>query len=127
MHRSSRKKLLKWQADVGGESKKCATFKIQAAEAANLWVFVGMVKGDEELKIFHSMLKYNDLFVAQNLSKNVISFMGDRPLEGRQWIFNIPRYNPWAWTEIKFLSNPIEMQTHFIHGKTVMPCGIPLV
>ena len=51
------KKLLKWQADVGGESTKCATFKIQAVEAANLRVFVGMVKGDAELKIFHSVLK----------------------------------------------------------------------
>ena len=40
-----------------GESTKCATFKIQAVEAANLRVFVGMVKGDAELKIFHSMLK----------------------------------------------------------------------
>ena len=44
---------------------------------------MGMVKGGAELKIFHSMLKYNDLFVAQNLSGNVIAFMGDRPLEGR--------------------------------------------
>ena len=42
---------------LGGESTKCATLKIQAAEAKNLRVFVGMVKGDAELKIFHSMLK----------------------------------------------------------------------
>ena len=41
------KKLLKWQADVGGESKNCATFKIQKAEEANLRVFVGMVKGTQ--------------------------------------------------------------------------------
>ena len=40
------KKLRKWKATVGGESKNCATFKIQAAEAANLRLFVGMVKGD---------------------------------------------------------------------------------
>ena len=46
---------------------------------------MGMVKGDAELKIFHSMLKYNNLFVAQNLSRNVIAFMGDLPLEGRAW------------------------------------------
>ena len=59
------------------------------------------------------MLKYNDLFVAQNLSGNVIAFMGDRPLEGRPWIFKIPRDKLWAWPEIKFLSNPIEMRTHF--------------
>ena len=39
--------------------------------------------------------------------------MGDRPLEGRLWIFKIPQDKPWAWTEVKFLSNPIEMQTHF--------------
>ena len=37
------KKLLKCQADVDGESTKCATFKTQTLEAANLWVFVGMV------------------------------------------------------------------------------------
>ena len=64
---------------VGG-STKCATFKIQAVEAANLRVFVGMVNGDVELKIFHSMLKYNGLFVAKNISCGVIAFMGDRPL-----------------------------------------------
>ena len=72
-----------------------------------------MVKGDAELKIFYSMLKYNDLFVAQNISGNVIAFMGDLTLEGRPWIFNIPWDKPWAWTEVKLLSNPIEMQTHF--------------
>ena len=43
------KKLLKWQADVEWESTKCATFKIQAVEAANLQVFVGMLKEDAEL------------------------------------------------------------------------------
>ena len=72
-------------------------------------VFVDMVKGGAELKIFHSMLKYNDLFVAQNISGNVIAFMGVRPLEGRLWIFKIPQYKPWAWPEIKLSSNPIEM------------------
>ena len=46
------KKLLKWQAAVGGESTKCATFKIQAAEADIFRVFVGMVKGYAELKNF---------------------------------------------------------------------------
>ena len=64
---------------------KCATFKTQVAESANLRVFVGMVKGDTELKLFHSMLRYNSIFVAQNLSGNVMAFMGDIPLEGRTW------------------------------------------
>ena len=108
------KKILKYQADVRGESTKCATFKIQAVEAANLQVFFGMVKGDAELKIFHSMLKYNDCFVAQNLTGNVISFMGDRTLEGRLWILKITQDKPWVWPEIKFLSNAIEMRTHLI-------------
>ena len=63
---------------------------------------MGMVKGDAELKIFHSMLKYNDLFVAQNLYGNVIALMGDLPLEGRLWTFKIPRDKSWAWTEVKF-------------------------
>ena len=53
------------------------------------------------------------MFVAQNLSGNVIALMGDRPLEGRPWIFKIPRDKQWAWSEVKCLSNPIEMQTHF--------------
>ena len=73
-----------------------------------------MVKGDAELKIFHSMLKYNNVFVAQNLSGDVIDFVGDRPLEGRPWIFKIPWDKPWVWFEVEFLSNPIEMQTQFI-------------
>ena len=72
-------------------------------------VFVRIIKGDAELKLFHSVLKYNNLFVAQNLSGNVIVFVSDRPLEGRPWIFKIPWYKPWTWPEIKFLSNPIEM------------------
>ena len=72
-------KLLKWQADVWGESTKCATFKTQAVEAANLRVLFWMVKEDVELKLFHYMLKYNDLFFAKNLSGNVIAFMGGRP------------------------------------------------
>ena len=76
-------------------------------------MFFRVVKGDAELKIFHSMLKYNDLFVAQNLSGNVITFMGDLPLGGRPWVLKIPRDNTWAWPEIKILSNHIEMQTHF--------------
>ena len=62
------------------ESTKCATFKIQAVEAENLRLFVGMVKRGYGVKIFHSMLKYNDFFVAKNFSGNVIAFMGYRPL-----------------------------------------------
>ena len=83
-------------------------------EAPNLQVFFGMAKGDAELKIFHSILKYNDLFVAPDISGNVIAFTGDRPLEGRPWVFKIPWDKPWAWTEIKFLSNSIEMHKNFI-------------
>ena len=79
----------------------------------NLRGFVGMVKGGTELKIFHSMLTYNNCFVAQNLSGGVIFFMGDCPLEGRPWIFNITCDKQLNWPEVKFLSNPIEMQTHF--------------
>ena len=86
---------------------------LQAVEVANLWVLVGMVKGDTELKIFHFMLKYNNLFVAQNLSGNVITFIGDCQLGGRPWIFKIPQDKSQAWPIIKFLINPIKMQTHF--------------
>ena len=42
-----------------------------------------MLKGDAKLKLFHSMVKYNDLFVAPNLSGDVIAFIGDFPLEDR--------------------------------------------
>ena len=107
------KKLLKFQADVGGELTKYTTFKIQAVEAENLQVLVGMVKGDAESKIFHSMLKYNNLFVAQNLSGKVIAFMGGHPLEGSPWVFKIPWDKSWVWPEIKLLRDPIETQTHF--------------
>ena len=55
-----------------------------------------MVKFDVELKLFHYIIKYNDLFVAQNLSGNVITFMGDLLLEGRLWVFKIPRDKPWV-------------------------------
>ena len=58
-----------------------------------------MVKCDTELKLFHSMFKYDDLFnyffVAPDLSCIVIVFVRDRTLEGRQWVFKIPHDNPW--------------------------------
>ena len=38
-------------------------------------------------------------------------------MEVRPWIFKIPRYKPWAWPEVNFLSNPIETQTHFSQGE----------
>ena len=112
-HRSSQKKYSNGRQMLGGSQQSYAKFKMQAAEAANLRVFVGLVKGDAELKIFHSMLKYNDFFVAKNISGNVIAFMGNRTLEGRPWIFKILRDKPWEWPEVKSLSNPIEMQEHF--------------
>ena len=74
---------------------------------------MGVVKDDAELKLFHSMVKYNDVCVDQELSGNVIALMGDHPLEGRPWVFKIPRDKPCSWTEVKFLSNSIEIQTHF--------------
>ena len=52
----------------GGGVDKVLHVLNTSEEAANLRVFVGMVKGDAKLKIFHSMIKYNDLFVAQNIS-----------------------------------------------------------
>ena len=56
---------MKWQAHVRGESTNCGTFKMLAVEAENFSVFVGMVKGDVELKLFHLMLKYNYSLVSQ--------------------------------------------------------------
>ena len=57
----------------------------------NMQVFVGMVQGGAELNLFYSILKYNYLFVAPNLSGSVIAFMGDRLLEGGLWVFNLAR------------------------------------
>ena len=37
-----------------------------------------------------------------NLSGSIIAFMGDSPLEGRLWLFKIPRENPWAWPELNY-------------------------
>ena len=39
--------------------------------------------------------------------------MGVSMLEGRPWVFKIPRDKAWAWPKIKFLRNSIEIQTHF--------------
>ena len=57
---------------------------------------MGVVKDDAELKLFHSMVKYNDVCVDPKLSGNVIALMGDYPLEGRPWVFKIPRDKPWS-------------------------------
>ena len=82
-------------------------------ELQNLHVFVGMVKGDTDIKVFHSMVKYNDMFANNNLNSSVIGFMGDRPLSGRLWVFNIPRDKPWVWPEVEYVNNSIEIQGHF--------------
>ena len=59
------------------------------------------------------MLKYNNLFVAHNISGDFIAFMWYHTLEGRPWIFKIPWDKPWAWPEIKFLRKTIEIKRHF--------------
>ena len=68
---------------------------------------MGTVKCDTELKLFHPMVKYNDVFVDPNLNGNAIAFLGDCPLEDRQWVLEISRDKPWEWSEVKFLSNSI--------------------
>ena len=65
-----------------GGSMKCSMFKRKVVEAEILLVFFRVVKGDAEFKIFHSMLKYNDFFVAQNLSGNVMRSWGVVHWEG---------------------------------------------
>ena len=105
--------MLKGQSDVGGDGLKAKEFRAQALESQNMWVFVGMVKGDTKLKVFHSMVKYNDMFATNNLSGSVIGFIGDRPLDGMPWVFNIPQDKSWACTEVECVDNAIEMQGHF--------------
>ena len=75
---------------------KAKEFRAQALESQNMWVFVGMVKEDNKLKVFHSMVKYNYMFATNNISGSVIGFMEDSPLFGRPWVSNIPRDKPWA-------------------------------
>ena len=53
------------------------------------------------------MLKYNDLFLAQNFAVDVIELMGDNPLEGMPWVFKIPWDKPLTWPEIKFIRKSI--------------------
>ena len=72
-----------------------------------------MVKGDTELKVFYSMVKYNDMFATTNLIGSVIGFMGYRNLSGRPWVYNIQRDRSWAWQEVEYVDNAIEMQGHF--------------
>ena len=76
-----------------------------------------IVKKEAKLKLFYSMLKCNYLFVAPNLSRNVIAFTRDHPLERRPWVFKIPRYKPWSWPEIKFLSNSNQNANAFQPGR----------
>ena len=54
--------MLKGKSDVGGDDYKAKDLRDQASESQNIQVFVGVVKGDTGLKIFHSMVKYNDMF-----------------------------------------------------------------
>ena len=83
--------MLKGQSDVGGDDTKDKDFRAQASESQYLQFFVGTVKGDNTLKVFDSMIKYNDMFATNNLSGSVIGFMGDRTLSGRTWVLKLPR------------------------------------
>ena len=53
------------------------------------------------------------------ISLEILRFHGG-PSIGRKAvdIFKIPWDKSWAWPEIKFLSNPIEMQKYFIQEET---------
>ena len=103
---------------------KANEFRAQALESQNMRVFVGMVKGDNKLKVFHSMVKYNDMFATNNLSGSVIGFMGDRPLDGMPWVFNIPQDKSWAWTEVECAENAIECRATLERKETTTSCGI---
>ena len=94
--------MLKGQLDVGDDDEKAKDFRAQDLESQNLQVFVGMVKGDIELKVFHSMIKYNGMFANNNLIRSVIGFMGNGTLAGRPWVLNTPRDKPWEWTEVEY-------------------------
>ena len=77
-----------------------------------------MVKGHTDLKLFQSTVKFkdvfNEFFVAPGLSDSVIALIGDSPLEGRPRVLKKTCDNPWAWPEVKFCNNYIEMQIYFI-------------
>ena len=60
------KRMLKGQSNVGGDESKAKDFRDQALESQNLQVFVGVVKGDTKLKVFHSMVEYNENFHQQS-------------------------------------------------------------
>ena len=74
--------MLKGHSGVGGYDSKAKDFRSQTLESQNLQIFVEVVKGDTKLKVFYSMVKYNNMFSTNNIFGSVIGFMGDRPLEG---------------------------------------------
>ena len=59
------------------------------------------------------MMKYNEMFHTKYITGSVVGFMGYMPLVGRPWVFQIPRDKPWAWPEVEYVNNAIEMQGHF--------------
>ena len=99
--------MLKGQSDVDGDDFRAKYFRAQALESQNQQVFIAVVKRNSKLKVFHYMVKYNDMFATNNISDIVIVFMGDRLLEGRLWVFDISLDNPWAWPEVEYFNNAI--------------------
>ena len=67
-----------------------------------------MLKGDTDLMVPQSMVKYNYMFATNNLSGSVIGFIGDRPLTGSPWMFRVPPDKPWAWIEVEYVDNAIK-------------------
>ena len=84
------KRILKGHSDIGWNNSKAKEFRAQALESQNLQFYVGMVRGCTKLKVFHFMVKYNDIFATTNISGSFIGFMGDIPLTGSPGVFKIP-------------------------------------
>jgi len=88
-------KELKWQADVAGDDAKANIFKAQVLGMTTLRVFTAMIKKSGTLKLFHSVVEYNDPFTEPELSGTTLASLGDRTERQNPPIVGIPPLKPW--------------------------------
>ena len=87
-------KELKWQADVAGDDAKAKLFKAQVLGMTTLRVFTAMIKKSGTLKLFHSVMEYNDPFTEPELSGTTLASLGDRTERRNLPIVGIPPLKP---------------------------------
>ena len=71
-----------------------------------------MLEGEPDLKVFHLIVKYNNMFMAKGMRGQVIAFLGDRPETGRPMMVTF-KDKPWTWPLVKYCMDTVLLETFY--------------